>query len=1700
MYMIINRGWQNLMASKIKNKSKPTANEINALSTLFNQAKLNEALVSAMKFTQRYPEHGFGWKVLGAVYQSQGLANQALDALKNAAKFLPDDYEAQYNLGNCYYDQQQLDLAVACYQNAIQLNPDFASAHYNLGNAFKHQALPAQAEQCYKKALSLDAHNIWILDNLAHVLFEQDRFSEAKDCYEKILTIQPDFIAAQIGFGAVAKALGLSQDAETYFRKAIEHGAGFEAYSNLADLLHAADRVSEAEACLSAATLAFPQSVDALVKMAIFLRTLGRVPESIPYFAQALTIDQSRKDVHVDLGLAKADEGLFSEAEVCYRRAIALDPDYWLAYNNLGLVLHRMERYSEAELAFNKSIELHPSEALLHSNLGLTLAALGQIKKAETSLKKAIEIQPEYVNAHINLCTNYIAQGRLDEAESECFEALKYDPGSNKAKSNLLFAMNYSGHHSAEYRFQQAREFDQIVTKKVEHAFTGWHSSPEAKRLRIGVMSGDLRQHPVAYFLENWVKNVDFSKFELFAYLTDTREDLFTGRIKPNFSHWKSLVGMTDQAAAESIHDDGIDILFDLSGHTSGNRLQILAWKPAPIQVSWLGYFATTGMQSIDYFIADEVGVPEADRKYFVEKIKYIPDTRLCFTAPHSAIAPSSLPAIANGYITFASFQTLAKAGDDVLMLWAEVMRALPDSKLRWQCKSFWDADVTADVAARFAKLGISGDRLMLLGSVSRDAYFAAHHDVDVILDTFPYPGGTTTCEALWMGVPTLTLAGDSLIARQGASMLSAAGLADWVAETKDEYLNMALSHCSDLNQLAHLRAKLRSQVLASPLFDAERFASNMETAIWEMWCEHYPAVATEITAPVNEVQYQALTKEAYDEQQSLRQGHYVQIVSATRYSEQDFWNKSALGLSLHRHLKQDSGMLASIAFNNTLGLSDVFNQAIEQADDNAILVFVHDDVWIDEANFVDTLIAGLERFDVIGVAGNKRRLPNQPAWLFVDTALNWDEPQYLSGTVSHGLYAFGEDKFYGEAPAACELLDGVFIATRKSVLNEANVRFDSQFDFHLYDVDFCRSAREAGLNLGTWPIKLTHQSEGAFGSPHWAQKCQLYFNKWESNTPQQQALHDAMCEVMQMAQQHETEGQLEQAETLYQEVLKIQPDNAKANYRLGVVAFNLHGVNEALPHLEKAVQCTPEEEQYWVTYIDALMQSADVATVLEALELGQKFGLKAETAQTLAAEFLEKIEYQKIETQKNESKAQPVAINPLCSNEVITQCLAEMLNVNLLEINAAQLKNTISPHLDMSAFESVITALQSTQQQNEILTLIYKTISAIKLQKEFVGTKVFTPYFDSVLEAIDLEIVDVIPRDRKLANVVIASEVYDYGGHTKVIQEILESVENPILIITDVYDRFAKNHLFEKVSSSFIKCPVLILPNEVYLDKTQRLAAFINSCAKNVFIVSHHEDAVAIAACSKALDTKYYFVHHADHNPALGNTVSHFNHIDLFEPMAKLCAQDLNKRVTLLPTSSNDLGGKKFVYPIQGFSTVTAGSAGKFSMTGEICLSQIVTESLKTCGGKHYHYGNLSAENVQLIRDALQAASLDPALFVYMGNVPSLWQSLLALDAHIFLGSAPTPGYKSSLEASGAAYPLLTYVPIDKPRYLHVGAEEQAGQSWATMDALISGLKVIMDNHERLSHESRLFYLSNCSSDSFKQKIVALCHDEVGD
>ena len=356
--------------------------------------------------------------------------------------------------------------------------------------------------------------------------------------------------------------------------------------------------------------------------------------------------------------------------------------------------------------------------------------------------------------------------------------------------------------------------------------------------LRVGLVSGDFRNHPGGYFLENLLKNIDTGQVELFAYPINLMEDDLTARIRPRFAAWKPLAGLNDETAARLIHADGMHLLLDLSGHTRSNRLPIFAWKPAPVQASWLGYFASTGMAEMDYLVADPVSVPESNQVHFTEEIWNLPETRFCFTPPavDMELGVSQLPALRNGCITFGCFQNLAKLNDDMLTLWGRIFQQLPKARLRLQNAHFNSPGMQEDLRCRLTAKGITPERITLEKGAPRAEYLAAHADIDIILDTFPFGGGTTTCEALWMGVPTVTLAGNTMVGRQGASMLSCAGLADWIADDAEDYVAKTVDHASDFEKLARLRAGLRKQVLASPLFDGPRFARNFAAALWGMW------------------------------------------------------------------------------------------------------------------------------------------------------------------------------------------------------------------------------------------------------------------------------------------------------------------------------------------------------------------------------------------------------------------------------------------------------------------------------------------------------------------------------------------------------------------------------------------------------------------------------------------------------------------------------------------------------------------------------------------------------------------------------------------------------------------------------------------------------------------------------------------------
>lgn len=518
--------------------------------------------------------------------------------------------------------------------------------------------------------------------------------------------------------------------------------------------------------------------------------------------------------------------------------AVVCAPDSALAWSNLSVALQAKNLLAEAVEAGYRAVALSQEWAAPHNNLGLALKDLGRLSESEAVLRQALEIDPAYAEAWNNL--GLVLQNRtcISEAES-CFrKALQLNGGYFRAHSNLVFLLNYSSGYRLEERLEEARRFGRALSGMARR-FSAWKCDPAPKSLRVGFVSGDLRNHPVGYFLESFLGKLGEQGVEPIAYPTNLQSDELTDRLRPSFAAWRPLAGLGDEEAAALIHGDGVHILVDLSGHTDYNRLPVFSCKPAPVQVSWLGYFATTGLAEMDYVLADPVGVPEEGRGEFIESVRYLPDTRLCFAAPQEQLTVSALPALRNGTVTLGSFQTLAKINEDVQRLWAAVLRGLPGARLRLQCSQLVDPAVRGRLLEQFRRLDIAPERIEMHGPMPRADYLAAHAEVDFLLDTFPYPGGTTTCEALWMGVPTLTLAGDSMLSRQGASLMAAAGLPGWVAANREDYVARGVGFGRDLAALAALRRELRSRVATSALFDGSVFARNLGVVLWNIWDEY---------------------------------------------------------------------------------------------------------------------------------------------------------------------------------------------------------------------------------------------------------------------------------------------------------------------------------------------------------------------------------------------------------------------------------------------------------------------------------------------------------------------------------------------------------------------------------------------------------------------------------------------------------------------------------------------------------------------------------------------------------------------------------------------------------------------------------------------------------------------------------------------
>ena len=806
-FSIRNRGsMQKLTSHPISSSAPgvdPNLGTVQSALAFHQQGKLIEAKKLYEEILRKDPAH------FDSLHLS-GVLSYQLDAAAEAEKFflqalhINKNYAPLYaNYGLALHRLNRFDEALEYYERAISVKSDYADAFSNRAYTLVRLKRFDEALECYNKAILIKPDHAAVFNNRANMLKEQKRFDEALESYSKALLIKPDFPDVFYNRGNTFRELKRFDDALQDYEQAIAIK---------------------------------PDYAIAFNNRGTTLKDLKRLHEAFASFNQATLIQSDYAEAFYNRGAILDELKIFDPALVSYDNAILNKPDYAEAFFNRGNTLRELQRFDEAVQSYDIAILIKSDYEKVFNNRGATLQDLKRFDEALLSYNKALSIKPDYADALNNRGNTLKELKRFDEALHSYDEAIKNKPNNFDAQSNRLFTLSYTEYLSASSRLAEARNFGSNVARVVARKFNSWNVDKLSGKLRIGFVSGDFRNHPVAFFLERFLDKLDSKKFNVIAYTNHSQQDFVTLRLRSFFSCFQEIFRFNDEETANLIHSDNLNILIDLSGHTAFNRLPVFAYRPAPIQISWLGYCASTGVEEIDFIIGDPYVTPQIEEVHFSERIKRLPETYLCFTPPDVDVQPNDLPAIKNGYVTFGCFSNFTKVNRSVIELWAKILLAVDGSKLFLKAAQLGDSYVIAETVALFAFFGVTSERLIFEGRTDKISYFKSYNRIDIVLDPFPFPGATTSAQALWMGVPVLTKKGNRFISHNGETIAHNSGQADWIAENDSDYIEKAIRFSSNIQGLAKLRSGLRAQVLASPLFDADRFARNFEKAMLEIW------------------------------------------------------------------------------------------------------------------------------------------------------------------------------------------------------------------------------------------------------------------------------------------------------------------------------------------------------------------------------------------------------------------------------------------------------------------------------------------------------------------------------------------------------------------------------------------------------------------------------------------------------------------------------------------------------------------------------------------------------------------------------------------------------------------------------------------------------------------------------------------------
>ncbi|CAL9174116.1 unnamed protein product [Musa hybrid cultivar] len=759
----------------------------------------------------------------GICLQMQNHLRQAFACFVESIRLDPQNACALTHCGVIYKDEGHLLEAAESYQKALKADPSYKLAAEclaivltDLGTSLKLAGNTDEGIQKYFDALKVDGHYAPAYYNLGVVYSEMMQYDLALGCYEKAVVERPLYAEAYCNMGVIYKNRGDLEAAIACYERCLTVSPNFEIAKN--------------------------NMAIALTDLGTKVKLEGDINQGVAYYKKALYYNWHYADAMYNLGVAYGEMLKFDMAIVFYELALHFNPHCAEACNNLGVIYKDRDNLDKAVECYQMALSIKPNFSQSLNNLGVVFTVQGKMDAAASMIEKAIIANPTYAEAYNNLgWVLYRDVGNISLAIEAYERCLQIDPDSRNAGQNRLLAMNYIDEGLDDRLFEAHREWGRRFMNLYPQ-YTSWDNPKDMERpLVVGYVSPDYFTHSVSYFIEAPLSHHNYANYKVVVYSAVVKADAktlkFKDRVLKKGGLWRDIYGVDERKVASMVRDDKIDILVELTGHTANNKLGMMACRPAPVQVTWIGYPNTTGLPTIDYRMTDGLVDPPNTRQKNVEELVRLPECFLCYTPSPEAGPVSPTPALSNGFITFGSFNNLAKITPNVLRVWATILCAVPNSRLVVKCKPFCCDSVRQRFLSTLEQMGLESLRVDLLPLILfNHDHMQAYSLMDISLDTFPYAGTTTTCESLYMGVPCVTMAGSVHAHNVGVSLLTKVGLGRLVAKTEEEYVKLALQLASDVSALGELRMTLRELMSKSPVCDGAKFTLGLESTYRNMW------------------------------------------------------------------------------------------------------------------------------------------------------------------------------------------------------------------------------------------------------------------------------------------------------------------------------------------------------------------------------------------------------------------------------------------------------------------------------------------------------------------------------------------------------------------------------------------------------------------------------------------------------------------------------------------------------------------------------------------------------------------------------------------------------------------------------------------------------------------------------------------------